>query len=142
MCFMVEDLGAPEGRTLRVLVVDDNRDAADSFAMLVEAWGYDVRVAYDGVEGLEAAIEYQPDCLFLDINMPRMDGYTLANLVHHEPGMEWAKLVAITGDLDPVRAKEAGFDYTFIKPADLFAVEELLTMLDQVKKSEQELLAV
>jgi CheY-like chemotaxis protein len=142
MCFMVEDVGAQDERILRVLVVDDNKDAANTLAMLVEAWGYEVRVAYDGVEGLEAAIDYQPACLLLDINMPRMDGYTLANLAHHEVGLEGATLVAITGDLDLVRAKEAGFDYTFIKPADLFVLEELLTMLDQVKKSEQELLEV
>ena len=104
-----------KGRTLRVLVVDDNRDAADSFAKLVKLWGHDVRAAYDGEEGLKTAIEYEPDCLFLDINMPRMDGYTLATHLRQRQGMNQAKMVALTANFDSVRGMKAGFDYHFVK---------------------------
>ena len=81
---------------LRVLIVDDNQDAADSLAMLIElrmsAPGasrlgnrYEVRVAYDGTEGLRVAREFVPDCLVSDISMPGMDGYALARAVRSEP---------------------------------------------------------
>jgi CheY-like chemotaxis protein len=128
---------APAERTLRVLVVDDNQDAADSLGALLRAWGYDFRVAYDGATGLETARTYHPDCLLLDIAMPRMDGYTLAQRVRQLPGQREAKLVALTAFSDEAhaqRAREAGFDYRLIKPADPIEVERLLHMLDEVIK--------
>ena len=123
-----------QGRTLRVLVVDDNRDGADSFARLIKIWGHDVRPTSDGEEGLKAAIEYEPDCLFLDINMPRMDGYALATHLRQHQGMNQAKMVALTANFDSVRGMKAGFDYHFVKPADLAVIQGLLTMLDEVVK--------
>lgn len=131
----MEDLKTQDERPLRVLVVDDNRDAADSLALLFRAWGHDVRVAYDGIEGLQAALDYRPDCLFLDIGMPGMDGYTLANRLRQELGMEGSKLVALTAYSDSHRAKEAGFDYHFVKPANPSIVEGLLNMLKEVVRA-------
>src|SRR5262245_26277347 len=106
-------------RPLRVLVVDDNRDAADSLGLLLRLWGYDCRVADDGAAGLEMARAYRPDCLVLDLGMPRLDGYGLAEQLRHEPGLERTKLVALTAysDEDRVRrAREVGFDFHLVKP--------------------------
>lgn len=119
---------------LRILIVDDNRDAADSLATLVGLWGHVPRVAYDGHAGLAAACEEHPDCLILDINMPRMDGYTLARLVRQR-GPAGAKLVALSANADPAhgrRAEEAGFDYRLTKPADLNELERMLKMVEHV----------
>jgi len=124
-----------ERAALHVLVVDDNRDAADSLRMLLEMWGHDVRVAYDGAEGLEVARSYHPDCLVLDIGLPAMNGYDLARRVRQEPGLERAKLIALTaysGEAHARRAREAGFDYQLVKPASLSELERILTMLNEV----------
>ena len=119
----------------RVLVVDDNEDAADSLSELVRLWGYDCRVAHDGAAALETASEYRPHCLFLDIAMPRMDGLTLARRLRQQPAFQEAKLIALTAfstDQDRRRIHEAGFDYHLVKPADPVAIERLLVMLNEV----------
>src|SRR5690242_17480033 len=72
-------------RALHLLIVDDNRAAADSLCVLLRMWGYNCRVAYDGKAGLEAARAHRPDCLLLDISMPGMDGYTLASRLRRQP---------------------------------------------------------
>lgn len=128
---------------MRILIVDDNRDAADSLATLVELWGHAPRVAYDGHDGLAAACEQYPDCLILDINMPRIDGYTLARLVRQR-GLERVKLVALSANSDAAhvrRVEEAGFDYRLTKPADLNELERMLKMVESIlrlaEKTEQ-----
>jgi len=125
----------PTAHALHVLVVDDNKDAANSLCMLLRIWGYDCLAAYDGLEGLEAARMYQPDCLILDIAMPHMDGYTLAQQVRQQPGLQQAKLVALTAysdDWHTRRVWDAGFDFYLVKPADPFELERILEMLDEV----------
>jgi CheY-like chemotaxis protein len=122
-------------RMLHILVVDDNRAAADSLGMLLRLWGYDCRVAYDGTSGLEAARAYRPDCLLLDIGMPGMDGYSLARRVRQQPELAEAKLIAVTAFSDAAhlrRAREAGFDHHFVKPADPLELGRLLDMLNEV----------
>ena len=86
----------PTEKRVHVLVVDDNRDAADSLCMILRLWGYDCKAAYDGAGGLQAACEHRPDYLFIDLAMPEMDGYTLARRVRTQPGLDRAKLVALT----------------------------------------------
>jgi len=125
----------PMKRSLRVLVVDDNHDAADSLGTLLGLWGYDYRVAYDGNAGWELACAYRPDCLLLDIRMPGLDGYTLAGRVRQHPELQAAKLVALTAYSDEAhvrRAAEAGFDYRLVKTADPTEVERLLDMLSEI----------
>lgn len=103
----------------RVLVVDDNRDAADSLALLMAAAGYAPRVAYGGRTALRVAAEYQPDVVFLDLGMPGMDGYELARRLRQEPSTRDALLVAVSGygrEEDRRRAREAGIDRYFLKP--------------------------
>jgi PAS domain S-box-containing protein len=113
-----------------VLVVDDNRDAADSLAALLGALGAEARALYDGHAAL-VALERgpSPDVLILDIGMPGLDGYELARRVSARPRGERPMLVALTGfgaDADRYRAREAGFDHHVLKPADLPALREVL----------------
>ena len=116
----------------RVLVVDDNADAADSLAMLLQVRGDDVRVAYDGEQALFAEQELKPDVLLLDIGMPKLSGYDVARRVRDARGGE-VFIVAITGwgqEEDRQRAREAGFDHHFTKPVDY---AKLLDLIDRAK---------
>lgn len=122
---------------LRVLIVDDNQDHADSLAALVELWGHTPAVVYDGAAGLRAAREWRPDCLILDIGMPGLDGYALAREVRREPGLERAKLVAVSAYSHADhrrRADEAGFDYRLVKPAEPRELEGILAMIETIHK--------
>jgi CheY-like chemotaxis protein len=112
----------------RILVVDDNEDAANSLATLLEVMGYDVRTAYDGPEAIEAADQFQPAVALLDIGLPRLSGYDIARHVREQRGGD-VLLVAITGwgqEDDRRRAREAGFDHHFTKPADFEVLLELI----------------
>jgi signal transduction histidine kinase/ActR/RegA family two-component response regulator len=112
-----EDSAAP----CRVLVVDDNQDFATSLAMILRDLGNDVRVAHDGVEGLHAAEAFQPAVAFLDIGLPRMNGYDLARRLREHRGGSQLVLVAVTGwgqQNDKLRASQAGFDHHLVKPLD------------------------
>jgi DNA-binding response OmpR family regulator len=123
------------GSALHVLVVDDNRDAADSLCMLLRLRGYDCRVAYDGAGGLRAACDYQPDCLLLDIAMPGLDGFRLARAARAQPGLERAKLIALTAFSDEAYvqcSREAGFDLHFVKPTDPLEIKRQMDMLSRV----------
>jgi len=113
----------------RVLVVDDNKDAAESLALLLRVAGHDVRVCQDGPSALRTAAEYYPEAVLLDIGLPGMNGYEVARRLRGQPDTERALLVALTGygqDEDQRRAREAGFDHHFVKPADLEALAALL----------------
>ncbi len=118
----------------RVLVVDDNADAADSLCALLRLWGYDARAAYDGNAGLEAASALLPDCLVLDIGLPGLDGYALAQRLRQHPVLKRAKLVALSAYADRERSRAAGFDAHFVKPADPQELEALLKMWSEVLK--------
>ena len=112
----------------RVLVVDDNADTAESLGMLLEVRGNAVRIAYDGLEALEAADAFDPDIVLLDIGMPKMSGYEVARRLRAERG-DSVLIVAITGwgqEDDRRRAREAGFDHHFTKPVDYEALIELI----------------
>jgi CheY-like chemotaxis protein len=112
----------------RVLVVDDNRDSADTMAALLRAKGHEVRVAYDGVEGAGAATAFKPDVLLLDIGLPKLNGLDLAREIRGKLGHD-VLLIAITGmgqDEDRRRSMEAGFDHHFTKPVDLAELDRLL----------------
>jgi CheY-like chemotaxis protein len=116
----------------RVLVVDDNQDAADSLATLLRLWGYDCRVGYDGQNALQTAWEFRPDCLILDINMPGMDGCAVARRVRELPELSGIKLVALTAYSDEThvrRIHQAGFDYHLVKAGNIEELENLLTMI-------------
>jgi two-component system CheB/CheR fusion protein len=114
--------------SLRVLVADDNRDAADSLQRVLALYGHEVRVAYDGTAALEVGQQFRPRVAVLDIGMPGTDGYEVARTFRRKLGSE-VKLVALTGWGQPTdrrRALEAGFDHHLTKPVDPGALNELL----------------
>ncbi|MEP7206417.1 MAG: PAS domain S-box protein [Casimicrobiaceae bacterium] len=115
-----------------VLVIDDNRDAANSLAILLRLQGHAVQVAYDGATGIELAKVHHPGLVFLDIGMPGMDGYAVARRIRGTPGLEDVVLAALTGwgqKDDRRRTAEAGFDHHLVKPVDPSVVEALLAAL-------------
>jgi len=118
----------PQDIKRRVLVIDDNEDAANAMAMLVEAVGGEPQVAYDGTSGLKKMSEFTPDVVLLDIGMPGIDGYETCRRIRQEFGSD-VVVVALTGwgqDQDKQEALRAGFDAHLTKPADPATLELLL----------------
>ncbi|MBI3899438.1 MAG: PAS domain S-box protein [Gammaproteobacteria bacterium] len=116
-------------RRLRVLVVDDNRDVANSMSTLLQLLGSEVHTVYDGASALEAIAHYKPTMALLDIGMPGLDGYEVARRVRQHYGVNDLRLVALSGwgqQEDRRRSHEAGFDMHLVKPLDLDALEVLL----------------
>ncbi|MDB5309415.1 MAG: luxQ 1 [Gemmataceae bacterium] len=112
------------GPQRRVLVVDDNRDAAESLAMILGIMGHEVRTAHDGVAGVAAAAEFRPEVVLMDLGMPRLNGYEAARRIRAEPWGAGPFLVALTGwgtGDDRRRTHDAGFDRHLVKPVDLDA---------------------
>ena len=120
----------PVARGRRVMVADDNKDAADSLAMLLELGGHEVRVAHRGRAALELAQTFRPDVAIIDIGMPDLSGYEVAKELRRESWGTGICLIALTGwgqDDDRQRAKDAGFDRHMTKPVEAWALEELLS---------------
>jgi len=131
---------APESGTatpvspLRILVVDDNRDAAATMAMLLRISGNDVRTVHDGREAVDEAREFRPDVAILDIGLPGVDGYAAARTIRREPWGAGVVLIAVTGwgqETDRERSKEAGFDHHLVKPVEPAALVSILSSLQQ-----------
>lgn len=119
-------------RLRRILVVDDNRDSADSLEMVLQFLGADVQTVYDGQSALEAMDTYRPCAMFLDIGMPEMDGYEVARRVRQSPQGRDMTLIALTGwgqKEDLRRSHEAGFDRHLVKPADVDDLRAVLATL-------------
>jgi PAS domain S-box-containing protein len=122
----------------RLLVVDDNRDAATTLAMLLRLQGCEVHVANDGLAALEAAAHYQPELIFLDIGMPGMDGYEVARRIRRTPGLKHIVLAALTGwgqQEDRRRSAEAGFDHHLVKPVQPGTLESILASVGSSPKA-------
>ena len=116
----------------RILVVDDNRDSAESLAMLLEMSGNQTQTAHDGLKALEAAAKFRPDAMLLDIGLPELNGYEVCRRVRAQPGGERMVLIALTGwgqDQDRQKSTAAGFDSHLVKPVDINALMELLSAL-------------
>jgi CheY-like chemotaxis protein len=121
---------ASEVQPRRILVVDDNRDAADSTGTLLVLWGHEVRVAYDGPSAITLARDYRPDVCLLDLGMPQLDGYQVAAELRRDPALAGLRLVAMTGydgEADQQRSRAAGFDAHLVKPVEIAALQEVLT---------------
>lgn len=122
----------PAAHGRRILVVDDNRDAAESPAEVLRRAGHEARVAYDGLGAVEAAGQFRPDVVLLDIGLPKLNGHDVARRVRGRPWGRGMVLVAVTGwgqDEDRRRAREAGFDHHLTKPVDPAALDRMLAAL-------------
>ncbi|HTU90823.1 MAG TPA: ATP-binding protein [Gemmataceae bacterium] len=116
----------------KVLIVDDNEDAAASMSTILHIMGHEARVAHDGPKAVEEAASYRPDVVLLDIGLPKMSGYEVARHIREQPWGKEMKLVALTGwgqEEDKRRAKAAGFDLHMVKPVELAVLEEVLKKL-------------
>lgn len=117
---------------LRILVVEDNLDAANSMKLLLSRWGHDVRVTYDGPSALEAARLFWPDVVLLDIGLPGMDGWQIASLMREQACTKSAVLLAVTAygqETDVQRSLTAGLSDHMVKPVD---PRELKSVLDHL----------
>ena len=122
--------GQPRRR--RILVVDDNADAAESLAALLAISGHETRLAHDGHQAVEEAQAFRPEVVFLDIGMPMLDGHETAKMIRQQPWGKEMVLVALTGwgqSEDRRRSRDAGFNHHLVKPADPTVVAELLASL-------------
>jgi CheY-like chemotaxis protein len=121
---------APAG-PLRILVVDDNVDMANSLGRLLELEGHTITTAHDGLAALAAARKFKPNAIVLDIGLPGLDGYRVAEALRREPAFNDVRLVAVSGygqAEDRSRAKAAGFDHHLVKPVDF---GQLVSVLGQ-----------
>lgn len=120
---------SPLATRWRILIVDDNRDSADSLAVLLDMLGHEVRTAYDGETGLQSAEEFSPDIVLLDIGLPRLSGLEAARRIRSDLGLRDAFLIAMTGygqEEDKRRSREAGFNAHLVKPVDFGEMKTLL----------------
>jgi PAS domain S-box-containing protein len=120
------------GPARRILLVDDNRDAAQALRLLLEADGHEVRVADDGASGLDLAQAYRPEVVLLDIGLPKMDGYEIAQRIRRDPQLQGTVLIAVTGYgqmHDRARASASGFHHHLVKPVEFSSLQEVLREL-------------
>lgn len=113
----------------RILVVDDNKDSADTLGMLLRLMGNEIRTAYDGLEAIQMAESFRPDLVLLDIGLPKINGYDVARHIRQQPWGHEMILVALTGwgqDEDKRSSRDAGFNFHLVKPLEIAALERLL----------------
>jgi len=113
----------------RILVVDDNRDAATTLALLLSLEGHDTTVAYDGLEARDKARAWRPDVMILDLGLPGINGYDVCRAVRQDPAGADVLMVALTGwgqDTDQQRSAEAGFDVHLVKPVEHEHLRDIL----------------
>ena len=116
----------------RVLIVDDNEDAANSLAMVLQLSGHETASVYTAADALEHAAVFKPDVVLLDIGLPGMDGYEVAQRLRELPGLRGIKLVAVTGygrSDDRLRARDAGFDDHLTKPVEFEVLDRTLARM-------------
>jgi PAS domain S-box-containing protein len=130
-----QDPASPKS-SLRILIVDDNRDGADSLAMMLRIMGNDTRTAYEGQEGVDVAGEFRPEVLLLDIGLPKLNGYEACRNIREQAWGKGVVMIAMTGwgqDDDRRRSHEAGFDHHLVKPVDPQELMKMLAGLSSVK---------
>jgi signal transduction histidine kinase len=127
-----ESVFAAPGRGLRILVADDNRDAADTMAVLLEVMGHSVRYVHDGEAAVLEAVSFEPDVVLLDIGMPKLNGYEACRKIRAHPGTASMKIIAVTGwgqPEDRLSSESAGFDHHLVKPVDPMELGELISSI-------------
>ncbi|HEV7783979.1 MAG TPA: response regulator [Thermoanaerobaculia bacterium] len=119
----------PEEASLKVLVIEDNRDAAETLGDLLSLFGHETEIALSGPAGVETARSFRPEVVLCDIGLPGMDGYAVARSLRGEPATRSARLIALTGydrKTDRQRTQEAGFDLHLVKPVEPLELKRLL----------------
>jgi CheY-like chemotaxis protein len=118
----------------RILVVDDNRDAAETLALMLRLEGNEVTTVFDGESAIAATAEFRPDVVLMDLGMPKVDGYEAARAIRRDRKAPEVVLIALTGwggDVDRRLSQEAGFDRHLVKPVVPTELLEILSSLDQ-----------
>lgn len=131
----LERLEVEPGARFRVLVVDDNHDAATTLATLLKAREHQVQLAFDGISALELADVFQPDVVLLDIGLPGLDGYAVARQLRARPSMKEVLIIAISGygqEDDRKKSQQVGFDYHLVKPVDPIVLQGILAADNRV----------
>ena len=131
---------APHAEKCRILIVDDNSLSSKSMAMLLRLMGHEIATAFNGFEGVEVARTFRPDVILLDIGLPKLDGYEVAQRIRAQPWGKNTLLIAVTGygqEEDRRRSLEAGFDFHMIKPVNVVELEKTLTDLRTANKTIQ-----
>ena len=132
---MKTNMKPESAKSLRILIVDDNRDGADALGLLVEALGHQVHVTYGGKQALDVARAFRPDLKLVDLLMPDMGGCEFTKIVRQIPSFVKTKIVAVTGqkeNADKALASRAGFDEFLVKPASLAEIQAVLDSVDRV----------
>ena len=119
-------MSVSEERPFRVLVVDDNQDAARILGLLLRKSGHEVLTAYSGVEALKVADDFQPQCIVSDIGMPGLDGYELARRFRSNPRFKDTPLIALTAYTDSDEVRGAGFNHHLVKPVNMLTIVPLI----------------
>ena len=120
--------------TLRILIVDDHEDSAEMLSMLLSGKGHATRMALDGAAALQVAVDFQPHVGLLDLTLPGMSGYELAERLRALPGLTHIRLVAVTGhgsEAHRAKTRAAGFQEHLVKPVDLDAMDDVLASVRQ-----------
>lgn len=129
MAAQPDKVGLRQDKSRRVMVVDDNMDAADTQADLLVAYGYEVRVIYDGMAVLKEVLAYQPHIVLLDIGLPGLNGYEIARSIRRQTALDDVILIAVTGygsEADQLKSREAGFNHHLPKPTDFKLLQEMM----------------
>jgi CheY-like chemotaxis protein len=133
--FVFHGMAQPSGKVLRILTVDDNADAAETLALLLEELGHATQVVLESPRAVEAALDFDPDVMFLDIGMPLVDGFELARRVRGQPGLNHVHLAALSGwgtDEDRAKSRDAGIDRHLTKPVVMGEVTDMLESVGRV----------
>jgi CheY-like chemotaxis protein len=120
-------------KSLRLMVVDDNVDAAESLSALLELHGHILQTAHDGLEAIRLATAFKPQAIFLDIGMPGMNGYETAEELRRVSSLKDVVLVALTGwgaEVDRIKSVETDFNYHFMKPVKINEINTFVSTLD------------
>lgn len=123
---------------VRALITDDDRDGADSLAMLLEAQGHEAKALYRATDLIREAVSFRPDIIFLDIFIPYLSGISAARRIRQDPALRGVWLVALTGSPGTVELRDAfaaGFDAYYLKPIDAPALSALLTLSSQERSA-------
>ena len=124
------EVDRPSAAPVKILVVDDNHDTADTLADILRDWGHDVRGVYSGASGIETSVSWRPDLILLDLGMPVMDGYEVARRMRERPELDGTRIVAFTGYEDEDardRVRAGGFDGHLIKPVGARALAAVIS---------------